>query len=269
MYRLLSFGHVTSAVDWLLIRFITDGNLTHVEAGKEPEIARVLELATDLDPLFFSLYTAGANFLSIVRNEPKSALKLIEKGNEFYKKNLAQYPDEIRNGLWSDAWRLTFTLGYLQLFEFQNMAKAIAAYDEMRKTEHVPTVLRKMAESIQTPEGQFRIGLNALSFMKKYHEADEVMSAELAKKEKAFMLAKDLYFWNLAFNTELKNPASRNAESFFPAFRIKVGIPARDAFGGEIFYNRTNKRIETQTPSVPVLGLELAKAPVVKPPTAR
>lgn len=255
LYRLLTFGHTPSSVDWLLIRFLVDSNLTHVKPGEETEVSRILYLATELDPAFFELYTAGGNFLAVARNDRDGALKLLKKGDLFLNGGLKSYPKSFIDSKWKDRWRIPFTLGYVYLFEFQDLSNAVRTYAELQTIETTPPALRARAERIQTPEGQYNVGLNTLALLKQWHEKDEGMVAELQLKERMFLFAKDLYFWNQGFTTFLEKKRTPRAAEIFSSYRRIAKVPERDPFGGKIFFNQATGLIETETPQMPVLGL--------------
>jgi hypothetical protein len=256
LYRILSSGHVPSSVDWLLIRFLVDSNIAKIRNDEETEVFRILDLATELDPAFFSLYAAGANYLTVVKNDRVGARRLLEKGRAFQNEKLKNYSESFVDTHWADRWRIGFILGYVYLFEFQDLRKAAEVYDETRKIPGIPTMVRKMAERIQTPKGQFNIGLNVLSAIRQWHEEDETMLKEIDRKVLMFELARDLFLWNETFLLERKKRPNSSLQAMYADFRIRNKIPERDRFGGEI-YLREDGRIDTRTERVPVLGVEI------------
>jgi hypothetical protein len=256
LFRLLTFGHVPSAVDALLIRFLADDNISHVKANEVPEIYRILDLATDLDPAFFDLYASGGNFLAVVRNDRASALNLLEKGMRFIKEELPKYPPEFVERHWVQRWRIPFALGYLHLFEFQNMPAAIRAYEEMKEIDTTPAQIRNRADRIRTPEAQFQIGMNTLSLMKGWHKEDPEMLKEIDKKERILLLAKDLYFWNRGFEEYRRSNPRADLLNAFESFRRIASMPSRDLFGAEFFVDSKTGRIDSRTEKVPVLGIQ-------------
>lgn len=262
LYRFLTFGHAPSSVDWLLIRFLVDSNLTHVKPGEETEVFRILNLATDLDPAFFELYTAGGNFLAVARNDREGSRKILQKGDQFLNGDLKSYPSSFVETVWKDRWRIPFTLGYVYLFEFQDLPNAVRTYAQLQTIPTTPPALRARAERIQTPEGQYSVGLNTLALLKQWHSTDEVMVAELVLKERMFLFAKDLYFWNRGFVSIRAKNRNRPMSDLFNEYRQTAKIPETDPFGGKIYLIEATGHIDTETGKVPVLGLTPVTDPV-------
>jgi hypothetical protein len=254
LYRILSFGHVPAAVDWLLLRFITDGNIAKIKDDESTEVYRILNLATELDPAFYSLYTAGSNFLAVVRNDKQGALRLLEKGQAFLEGPLKRYPESFRSRHWVNPWRIPFTLGYVYLFEFQDMARAAQAYGQLGNYPDAPEALRNMSQSVRTPEGQFNIAFNSLNVIRKWNEEDERYQADINHKQKLVLLGRDLYFFNQEFQKFLKKKPPSQSE--FERFRALRSLPKADGMGGEIFLN-SEGRIDTRTLKVPVFGMDI------------
>jgi len=257
LYRLLSFGHVPSAVDWLLIRFLLDSNLVKVKNDQETETFRVLNLATELDPAFQMLYTAGGNYLVVARDDRVGALRLVEKGERFLLDRLPTYSTSFREEHWPNSWRIYLIKGYLYLLEFQDGKRAAEAYSHMGDYADAPEAVKIMARNNQTPEGQFNLAANSIKLLRKWQEDNPKMLAELDLKEKYLLTGKDLVIWNRKFREMLAG--GRPNLSSFLRFRVTIGIPANDRLGGEIFLNSVGQ-IDTRTPKVPVLGTDLESA---------
>ncbi|MBS1963932.1 MAG: hypothetical protein JST04_17100 [Bdellovibrionales bacterium] len=245
LFRMLAFGQVPAAVDWLLIQFLSDTNITKTQNDAETAVYRVLDLATDLDPAFFTLYTIGGNYLSIIRGDRYGALKLVEKGERFRREELPKYPSSFREEVWENPWRVPMILGYLQLLEFQNIPAAREAYLEITKIPRVPIYVRWLAQGMQTARGRIRVARNSVEIIEKWYQDDPVMLAPVVRMRKLLDLAAALYDWNAEFAKRKKRD--------FAAFRRERGIPERDEFGGEIRLG-ADGRIDTPTAKEAVFG---------------
>lgn len=245
LFRMLSFGQVPAAVDWLLIEFLTDTNIKKTQNDAETAVFRVLDLATDLDPAFFSLYTTGGNFLAIVRGDRYGALKLVEKGERFRREELPSYPASFREQMWENPWRIPMILGYLELLEFQNIPAAQEAYLEITKIPNVPIYVRRLAAGMQTARGRIRVARNSVEIIERWYQEDPVMLAPVVRMRRLLDLAALLYDWNADF--------AKRKDRNFAAFRREYGVPERDEFGGEIALNAEG-RIDTPTAKEAVFG---------------
>lgn len=253
LYRILSFGHVPASVDWLLIRFLTDGNLSKIKDEQESESSRILNLATEIDPAFFSLYTAGANFLAVARNDRNGARKLIDRGAFFAREKLPLYPQSFRDTEWLYAWRVFMIQGYIYLMEFQDVENAAKAYGAMEQFSDLPIGLKGITQNIRTLEGQFRIALNSLSVIKRWYAEDPIVTRELIEKEKLLLLGQSLFQWNRDFEKFPRLKKESDSERF-ARFRSTREIPESDAFGGRITIDGKG-RITSDTPRKSVFGI--------------
>ncbi len=251
LFRWLSFGHVPSSVDWLLIRFLTDQNILKTTDEVETEASRILHLATEIDPAFYSLYTAGANFLAVVRNDRKGALRLIEKGHRFLINEYPKYSTSFQEQYWPHPWRIGLIRGYMYLMEFQDVGKAVQAYADMGKYPDVPEALKIRAANMGNPAHQFTLGMNSLEMLTAWAENDPIARAELEKKRKILLLSKEIYFLNQEF-AKFRPGGSR--ASRWRDFVIQKKVPTDDGFGGR-FYVDERGRVTSTTPRVPVLGI--------------
>lgn len=259
LYRMLSFGQIPSSVDWLLIRFLTDTNLSKIDNKTdktETELSRVLNLATEIDPAFFSLYTAGSNFLAVARNDRFGALRLILKGDRFLRERYPNYPEKFRETHWGSPWRIRMILGYIYLVEFQDMKNASEVYRELGEMRDVPVFIKSLAASTQTVEGQFRVAINTLEVIRAWYREDPVMLEELTRKRGYLLLGRALYEWNRDFPKVTANRKGEPLAERFARFRIERKIPDRDAFGGKIFLTETGL-IDTETKGATIFGIDI------------
>jgi hypothetical protein len=140
-----------------------------------------LDLATELDPAFMNLYTLGANFLAVARNDKESALKLIQKADLYRKQALIHESEEFRKSYWPDDWHVALIKGYLYLFEFHDPIKAAEAYKELDLDERVPPLLRRLGQHLSTNEGIREVGTRVLTKMIEKTE-DPALKEKLTRK---------------------------------------------------------------------------------------
>lgn len=245
LYRVLTFGHWPAAVDSLLLQFLVEDNIKHVEEGVRARVYYYLDLATDLDPAFFSLYTAGANFLAVVRNDKMSALKIISKGENFRKNALSSYPKKFQDTYWTDAWRIPFIKGYIHLFEMNDLVGAAEAYRELTELPGVPGPIRDLSMRFGKPGGLYEVGMSVLKNMIAV-STDANVTRELEKKRNSLALSLDLFRMNEDFKPYRGNWAR---------FKQERNIPDLDPWGGRMFLNPEGK-IDSTTPRIMVLGIK-------------
>lgn len=235
LFRMLSFGQIPSSVDYLLLRFITDDVTAKVSDGRETEVYRILDLATEIDPAFMPLYTGGANFLAIVRNDKNGAVNLMLKGERFLENQLKDYPDSFKDRFWPDRWRIDFILGYLYLFELDRFDLAMKSYSKMEPYPGLPESLALKVANARSIAGQSHFALNSIEILKKWNADDPRILEELEVRRKTVIENVRLLKWNELFlNERLKRSKKRDLASFFTEFKRIHQIPDRDELGGVI-----------------------------------
>lgn len=264
LFQILSFGHVPMAIDWLLLRFlIADPSIKHVEKGVRAPLYYDLDAASDLDPAFYSLYTTGGNYLTAVKNDNEGALALLEKGNNFRKKVLPTYPAHFRERFWGGGWGIPLVLSYLYLFEFQDLPKATAMYEEAAAYANAPPYLSQLKERLKKPDGRYEVGIRFLNFMMK-QAPNEAAVEELEKKRNSLFLSQYLFRLNYEFRDFLRTRpdyarseevSKQKLQQLWKKFRSDTGIPNQDPWGGQIFLDEEGK-VTSTTPRRKVLGME-------------
>src|SRR4051794_20991192 len=76
IFEILTFGQLPAAIDWHWIQAQTDPSMSKLPRGVHSSFYYVLDFITDLDPGFFHAYYAGANLLSVVRDDGEGARDL-------------------------------------------------------------------------------------------------------------------------------------------------------------------------------------------------
>lgn len=263
LYRFITFGHAPAAVDLLLIRFLGEDTLKHVNEGSRAKAFYLLELATDLDPNFFHLYNSGASYLTVVRNDNVGALKLLQKAEVFRKEKLPLVDPYIRNHVWEQAWRIPFLKGYVHLFEFDDLTNAKSAYGELDGMTGVPEIMRNLSERFNRPFGEYEVGLRVLQTMlwteKEKRSPDERVIEEIEIKQSSLQLSYELRRLNQLFDDYVlkvsKTERVVEKKEIWNRFVTTNSIPLRDRWGGRIYLDDSG-RANSTTPRIKVLGLD-------------
>jgi hypothetical protein len=246
LFETLSFGHLPAAVDWLWMRAIFEPAMAHVVPGTHPRMYYDLDLASDLDPAFYELYFTGGNLLSVVRNDGPGARDLLIKGTAFVRDKLAAYPVAMRRRFWPEPAYLPALLGYVYLFELNDLPGASDAFSESAKQPGAPWYLLKLADRLQKPGGIYEVGTRLLNFMIE-SQKDPKIRAELEKKRDSVTVLH--YLYNV--NADWQAFGARDWERFK---REKLKSD-RDPFGGTLSLSSEGK-ITTTTPYSEVFGLK-------------
>jgi hypothetical protein len=263
MFRAMTFGHSPAAIDWLLLRVLSDPAYAHVTKGEHPAIYYDLDLATDLDPGFFDLYSTGANLLSVIRDDGAGARDILLKADRFRKNELPQTTESFRERYWKNSWYISMLLGYVYLFDLNDLPDAATAFKEAAQQPGAPSYLLNLANRFQKPGGIYEVGVRVLTTMIN-KERNEESKLKLEKKRASLYLGQYLSQLNQGFRDFLdKNPEYRSAKQvsseqlsrYWEQFRQETRTPSQDPFGGSVYLD-TNGKILSTTPRERVLGLE-------------
>lgn len=257
-FRVLTLGHVQSAVDGLLVRAFLEDPAASSASGKFDASAAWLDLASRLDPAFFELHQNGALFLSVVRQDPRGGLALAERANEWRKTVLPGMPASFQERFWKGAWSLPVIIAYLYLFELEDLPRAGAAFREAAELPRAPAYLRPLADRFQQPGGVYEAGLRILGFLiPTTQEGPE--REKMVQKRNMLAVHAELWKVNQAFSEYLLARKVRRErgtlERAWTEFRSGASVPERDPMGGRLDFNPATGRIETTTPLVKVFGV--------------
>jgi hypothetical protein len=264
LYRMMAFGHVPVATDLLLIEFLTSPEWKHVAEGKRAKAFYDLDLATELDPAFYSLYTAGAHFLTVVRNDNVGALKIIEKGENFRKNRLPAYPDSFQKEHWGLAWRIPFIKAFIEMFEVNNFPAAAVSLSTIDQFPEAPLHLKRLSTRLAHPVERYDVGRKILNGMLNASKLEREKE-EIQKKIRNLEISRLVAVANFNFTNYLLKKfgkkfdqralAQNTVERELADYAKKAGITLRDGVGGKFFVTMDN-RIETTTKRDRVFGLE-------------
>lgn len=256
LFKVLTFGHLPAAIDWLWIQTLADPEMSHVPPGRHPSIYYHLDLASDLDPAFYEAYYVGANLIAVVRDDGIGARDLLLKGEGFRKNQLPTYPLEFREKYWKNAWRVPMMLGYVYLFELDDLPRAAAAFGEAAKLTGAPDFLRKLDQRLRKPGGIYETGFRLLGFMIKTAQ-DQKLAERLQQRWNSLQVSKFMFDLNTSFQ-EFSSQGKRkpsSPEDLWKRFLEKTGHKDRDSWGGKLSLNEKG-RVVTTTPYAKVFGLE-------------
>ena len=253
-FKIVTFGHTPAAVDILLIRFLADDSLTHVQSGKHARIFYDLDLASELDPLFLELHRAGASLLTVARNDHLGALTLLNRADSFRLGKLLTLPKPFQDEDWALGWRIPFLKGYVYLFELNDLPRATEAYRELEGIKGVPAGLHAFLNRFTTSGGPYEVGMRILKNMIAVEKSEPVRE-ELEKKRNSLYISQYLFQLNEAFEGSLPGKtATKLREKRYLTFIREHHVPPVDPWGGRFFLNSEGK-IDSTTPRSKVLGL--------------
>ena len=254
MFRALAFGQLPAAVDWLLIRFMVgDPSYSAVAKGTHPPAFYDLDLASDLDPMFFQLYIMGANALAVLRSDGPGAMRLYEKANHVRKTELASYPEKFQKRFWRDSWRIPAQQAYVYLFELQDLPGAGRAFREAAEDPAVPSYAKSLAQRFEKEDGAYVVGLRLLGFM---------ISGATSEKAKAVLVARrsnlDFQYFLYQINQDFAGfrlGKSSSLQAEWSEFLRSRRHTSQDPRGGTLFPDSATGRIATTTQYEKVMGL--------------
>jgi len=235
LFRSLTFGHIPSAVDGLFISSLEGAGEGRVPKSTHPRFYYALDLATDLDPLFYEAYIAGANLLAVIRRDGAGARDLLLKGDLFVKTKLSGYGYDFQEKYWSRSWHIPLLLAYVYLFELEDMHRAATAFLEAARLPNSPVYLRRLEAKLLKEGGEYEVGLHLIDFLL-LGASDEQVKSELEKKKDNLLIGQYLF----QVNTAVKSGKSP---------------PTLDPWGGRLSLN-SNGKVVSSTPHTPVFGLD-------------
>lgn len=171
--RVLALGFDRLIADLYWLRTVNYIGHEEVTKAGYPEVARLGELVTDIDPYFLTAYSVMNSTLTLLNHDPNAAMALLDKG--------------IRHNSW---WKLHFLQGFNHFFEKGDYAKAA---EQMRLASmkggppYLPLLAARLYASAGSPE-------TALAFLKaRSKEANSDLYRErLAKRMRDLWIQRDL-----------------------------------------------------------------------------
>jgi hypothetical protein len=263
LFRSLTFGHVTAGIDWLLIRFLANSGQGKVAAGTHPSFYYDLDLASDLDPAFFELYSGGADLLSVLRGDYVGAKALLLKGDAFVRNELPSYGIKFQDHYWSRTWNLYVDLAYANLFGLGDMPSAAAAFRQGALYPGAPEYLLLLEKRLKRPGGEYEVGLRLLNFYIEQKADDQPARTKLEKQRLDLFVAQYIYETNHTFQEFLNTQPGYRAHErlsevqmtkYWKDFRRTTQTPEKDPWGGRMHLDSVGN-VVSSTPHDPVFGL--------------
>ena len=261
--KVLSLGQVQTLVDGLIIRALQESSLEKVHSGMHPGSYFDWDLATDLDPAFFSLYLASGSLLAVVRGDFMGARNILIKGDQFYKDKQFDFGEEIKKKHWGNKWKLNTTLAYIYLFELDDLPHAADAFKDAGAVPGCPNYLLSLKEKLKRPAGEYEVGLRLVNLMIN-GTSDSRVREGLLKKRFSLLVGQFLFELNFSFQRFLASQSTRsNKEKITPnhlqkawsEFRGTRNVSVHDPWGGFLTINEEGKIVST-TPHNRVFGLD-------------
>ena len=262
LYKIMSFGNVPVMIEWLWLRALADPTITPVPPGRHASIFFDLDLITDLDHAFYEPYFGGANILAVIRRDITGARLLLEKADRFIRLELPHLPASFQSRFWRSRWNIYILMGYLQLFELDNMPAAAKAFIQASAIQGAPDSLERLSNRLRQPGGEYEVGLRLLNFLVKGTQDDRIKD-RLVKKRRNLFLAQYLFETNRSFTSFLERIPRYKAsqvitkvqmQAYWKDYIKESRLPAKDPLGGDIYLD-TEGKVRSTTPYEPVFGL--------------
>jgi hypothetical protein len=132
--KLFSAGNRRMVADFVWIKTLLESDLEHY---KKDNLNNWMYLRfnqiSDLDPLFYQNYLYGGLYLSVVKDDPKSGIKIFEKG-------LGYYPED---------YKLRFNLGFTQYFDLGDFKAGLDHLKHIENSPELPIPMRSVIAKLQ------------------------------------------------------------------------------------------------------------------------
>jgi len=262
LFKFVSFTHWPAAIDFIWIKAWLDPAYTAVKEGTHPPVFFDLDLITSIEPFYFNAYVLGANYLAIIRDDQEGAIDLLKKGLSFYKADQAQWT-QVQKEHWSKQWWIPLTLGYIYIYEKDDIVQASYYLKQAAAVSSSPEYLKSLSEKLRSKEGQFEVALKLVDFMIQ-SQKEEKNIEQLKLKKRSLFLSQYFYELNKKFKALLSQSkayreqiviSKKFIENKWKVFKKSNHIPTVDPWGGEIDITAEGV-ITSKTPREKILGLE-------------
>jgi len=241
LYKLLDLGFSQIMVDSLWLKIIQEHTVKKVTRGNTSRYFYDFNLIRELDPAFFEVYYAGGNLLAVINDDGTGARKLLLHGELFRKAQFPYYSKKFQNKNWPYQWRLALILGYVELYELDNMPRAAQAFNETAIQEGSPSYLKNLVERLSTIEGRFDVAFRLINFLTQSSKNPEVQK-RLKEKLSALKVSYKLYSINQKFQNYIKTANRKNINAkIFLEFLDKFNLSKKDSSYGELFLDDRGK----------------------------
>ncbi len=183
LVRFFAFSHLPVVVDGFLIRFVTRENQSQ-RSQLQGRSAGFFELntASYLDPGYLEIYSLGANYLAVARNDAEGAKQILERGMEFQEKQRSLLSPVSASIQWPHLWHVPTVLAYIELFELQDPAAAARAFRKAAAAGDAPAYIRSIGEKMNSRSGIATLGLRLLDLQLSGARLSDEKRAELERR---------------------------------------------------------------------------------------
>lgn len=127
--KLMAVGHRRMISDFVWIQTLLESDLEHY---KKNDLNNWMYLRfnqiTELDPLFYENYIYGGLYLSVVKDDPITGIKIFEKGLNFY-------PDD---------YKLRYNAGFTYYFDMANFEMGLKHLKKIEKHSSLPAPMKSV-----------------------------------------------------------------------------------------------------------------------------
>jgi hypothetical protein len=132
--KLFSAGNRRMVADFVWIKTLLESDLVHY---KNDNLNNWMYLRfnqiSDLDPLFYQNYLYGGLYLSVVKDDPKSGIKIFEKGLVHY----------------SEDYKLRFNIGFTYYFDLGDYKNGLAHLKHIQQNSELPIPMRSVIAKLE------------------------------------------------------------------------------------------------------------------------
>lgn len=180
--RAFAGGHLPVAVDVFWMRSLQDDLKVHYPPGTHAPPFYEIEVLQKLDPFYFEPPLVTAVYLSVARDDGDGAVSLLSRAEHIREFEMPSFPESVRERYWNQAWAIPMTLGYVFLFDFQDMKKASAAYSLAAEIPGVPDHVRGLAKRFETQEGRKILAERVIRILEPQAERNPILAERLKTK---------------------------------------------------------------------------------------
>ena len=157
------------------------------------------------------------------------------KGEKFRETQLPSYDPEFRDRYWSREWQVPLLMGYIYLFDLDDIARATEAFKVTEGISGSPAYLKDLVQNLEKPGGQYEVGLKLIDFVLSGTK-DPIVRERLIRRRESLRIAYYLF--------EMQKRHLKHER-----------LPATDPWGGSLSVTPDGK-VTTTTPHLRVFGLE-------------
>ncbi|MBF0299298.1 MAG: tetratricopeptide repeat protein [Oligoflexia bacterium] len=143
----INLGNKRMIVSWLWIQTLIESDISHYKKNDLNSWMYLrFDTITTLDPLFYTAYSYGGLYLSVIKDDLLGAKLLLEKGLKNFPKDFA----------------LIFYYANLCYFELNDINKAIEYFSKIESHPQAPSYLRSLLARMKATVGDSEAAFNLL-----------------------------------------------------------------------------------------------------------